>query len=252
MNTPADESKPAFLAASDITEEFGDTPAYAVDDPGELATVRKRLKSGSPLWGYLLICTLLLLGLESWLGNSVLKRISAGKKAQAGSERGSVPQSDYESPKATQRDKGGKLMDSSQLLFSPAINWFVLGSVGLAVFIYLFLSYRSIRAAVGAKTAMGLAAFKLLLVVLLVMCLVQPVASMERRLKGQGAVAVLLDTSGSMAVEDSLAGKARIEAALDLLVRDTALLKALAEDFSIATFRFERVARGTCRWHAVH
>ncbi len=130
-------------------------------------------------------------------------------------------------------------MRDAQIFLTPALNWFVVAAAALVVAVAVALSYRRLRRVLPPGLAGGFAALKIFLVIALVFCLAGPVVSMERRLKGKGVVAVLLDTSASMAVKDSLGGRSRILAALDLLGDGGELLDSLAADYSVSLYRFD-------------
>ncbi|MFA4987425.1 MAG: glutamine amidotransferase [Candidatus Brocadiia bacterium] len=130
-------------------------------------------------------------------------------------------------------------MDSTQFIFAPAVNWFVLGAIAIAVFGYVYFSYRRLKRVLSPSLALAFIILKLLVVLMLVFCLIQPVASLERRLSGQGVIAVLVDTSGSMDVKDSLGGRSRIEAAQALLLDDGRLLHNLSSDYTVRLYRFD-------------
>jgi hypothetical protein len=83
VNTPGEEGNPDFMALGDVSPIFEGLNIVDVDDPGKLAEVRTRLKAGLSLWGYILFLALILLAVESWLANDVLRRISAGRNAEA-------------------------------------------------------------------------------------------------------------------------------------------------------------------------
>ncbi|GAB4161948.1 MAG: glutamine amidotransferase [Planctomycetota bacterium] len=130
-------------------------------------------------------------------------------------------------------------MDTAQLLFSPSFNWLVITVLAVVAAFYVHFSYRALRGSLGSKLRWGFAAAKLFMVLLLFLCLAQPVASLERRLTGQGVVAVLVDGSVSMGVRDSLEGRSRVEAAMALLGEEGRLLKALKDDYSVSLLRFD-------------
>lgn len=130
-------------------------------------------------------------------------------------------------------------MPQSQLFFSPAINWFVLGAAVVLVFGLLFYSYANLSKTLRGNLPLVFGILKIAVLLLVMLCLVQPVVSMEKRLRGQGVVAVLLDTSKSMEVEDSLGGRSRFDASVGLLGSEGRLLKSLAADYTVRLFRFD-------------
>ena len=83
VNPPPAESELSFLEADEIASAVGVPPAFHVGDPGRLAEVRTRLKSGVPIGGWFFLLALLVLAAESILANDVAARIMAGRKAEA-------------------------------------------------------------------------------------------------------------------------------------------------------------------------
>ncbi len=83
VKTPDEESRQEYSMVEDLEAALGKVEIKVVDDPGRLAEIRSRLKAGYPLWGFVLLVVLILLAVESWLANDVLKRISAGRNAVA-------------------------------------------------------------------------------------------------------------------------------------------------------------------------
>ncbi len=83
VNPPPAESEPSFLEADEIASAVGVPSAFHVGDPGRLAEVRTRLKSGVPIGGWFFLLALLVLAAESILANDVAARIMAGRKAEA-------------------------------------------------------------------------------------------------------------------------------------------------------------------------
>ncbi|MFA4987426.1 MAG: hypothetical protein WC712_12655, partial [Candidatus Brocadiia bacterium] len=83
VNVPPQESFTDYFAYPEVKSSLGFANTYEVNDPGRLAEVRTRLKLGTPLWGLLLILALIVLAVETFVGNDVLRRIVSGRKAEA-------------------------------------------------------------------------------------------------------------------------------------------------------------------------
>lgn len=83
VNAPHEESRPEFFNFDSLKAKIGFSSMYAVEDPGRLTEIRSRLKTGTPMWGILFFLVILLLAVETFMGNDLVKRTLAGRRAEA-------------------------------------------------------------------------------------------------------------------------------------------------------------------------
>lgn len=75
---------------------------------------------------------------------------------------------------------------------------------------------------------------------LLLFCLLRPIVTTEQVVPQESYLAVLVDDSQSMSIEDLGGGRSRAAAVAQLLYEDGGILEPLADSFQVRTFRFDK------------
>jgi uncharacterized membrane protein len=139
----------------------------------------------------------------------------------------------------------GLFSESDHLMFkSPFSLWIFLGvAVGVVALIVLF--YQRTTVPVSLKMRSLFIALKILPILLIIFCLLEPVAVTSEVTPQQGFLLTLFDDSKSMRIQDSVAGVSRIDA-VKKQFQDQSILQALGDRFKVRTFHFsediERIA----------
>lgn len=116
----------------------------------------------------------------------------------------------------------------------------------LAVFIavmlvgLVYLSYIKTTRDLSAGWKTGLIFLRSSVLLLLFVCLLRPVVTTEQVLPQESYLAVLIDDSQSMSIEDISGSRSRAAAVSDLLYGSGSVLESLADSFQVRTFRFDK------------
>ena len=128
-------------------------------------------------------------------------------------------------------------MRLGEITFVPIFPAWLIGlllCLGVAAVLIL---YRLIRKKLGSLRAMGLSVLRLLALSLLISFALNPSVTRKEEHKVSAAVAVILDTSGSMGLSGAGGKESRLdEARAVLLDREGALLKSLSEQFDVKIY----------------
>jgi uncharacterized membrane protein len=125
---------------------------------------------------------------------------------------------------------------------SPSLWWFVPLCLGVVALLYVY--WRRARGQVSPGMAIGLTGIRLLFFALLLVYLFQPTVLRQTLQQIPPEVAVLVDTSGSMAASE--AGRARSESVQPLLAgEDAPLQQALAPAGRVRYYTFDREVHPT-------
>ncbi len=109
---------------------------------------------------------------------------------------------------------------------------------GLAAIVgAVWISYRRTAVAAGSRLKVMLIALRSTVLAILLVCLLQPSLITSRPIAQPGEIAVLVDDSRSMTIQDVGDGRSRGDAAIDLLYGENGLTGHLQEDFKLHTFR---------------
>ncbi len=111
----------------------------------------------------------------------------------------------------------------------------VFGLIGLVV-----LLYRKTTRALSPAWKIGLISLRSAVLVILLFCLLRPIVTTEQVIPQESYLAVLVDDSQSMTIEDASGSVARAQAVAQLLYGDSGVLNALSDTFQIRTFRFDK------------
>ena len=141
------------------------------------------------------------------------------------------------------------LWQTSSGLFRTSLTWeqtFPLVLVillALGFLILLFLQWRDLRQRVTSKVRVGLCILRGVVYLLLLGMVLNPTLLLQKVLRLLPPLAVVIDTSGSMALPEA-DGRSRLQQALNYLRGDAATpLQALREDYQIKLYQFDETAR---------
>jgi hypothetical protein len=139
--------------------------------------------------------------------------------------------------------------ETSSGLFRTSLTWehtFSLAVVillGLGFLALLVLQWRDLHRRVTPKVRLGLCILRGVVYLLLLGMILNPTLLVQKVLRILPPLAVMLDTSGSMALPDA-DGRSRLQQALHYLRSDAASpLQALQEDYQIKLYQFDETAR---------
>jgi uncharacterized membrane protein len=129
---------------------------------------------------------------------------------------------------------------STWVLGAP--DWVTVAAAAAALLLVLLvLGYRRAGATPGVRTLA--ASLKLLGVLLLALCLIEPLSSGTRARPGANQFALLADNSQSMTLHDQGGGATRADQLKSLAPKDAAWLARLAQDFDVRPYAFDTQLR---------
>lgn len=131
-------------------------------------------------------------------------------------------------------------IDNVSLVFRSNWTWSVVALAFVAAIVLCFYWGRPTREAVSRRLFALLTALQVLAVILMVLWLVNPRLRYEQTSEERGGLAVLIDSSMSMATPDGLSGQSRYDTARNLLVvPDSELRLALEKRHGLHYFTFD-------------
>jgi hypothetical protein len=101
----------------------------------------------------------------------------------------------------------------------------------------VWILYRKTTVTTGGRLKVLLIALRTSVLAVLALCLLQPMLISSVPLPRQSDVAVIVDDSRSMTIQDTDDGRSRGDLAVDLLYGENGLLDRLNDDFQLHTFR---------------
>lgn len=107
----------------------------------------------------------------------------------------------------------------------------------------VWLLYKKTTIAVPSRLKVVLIALRSAALIVLGLCLLQPMLTSSKLVSQQGDLAVVVDNSRSMTIRDAEDGHSRGEAALDLLFGQNGLVERLQNDFHLRTFCIDNGSR---------
>jgi Putative glutamine amidotransferase len=138
---------------------------------------------------------------------------------------------------------------SSAGLFRTTLTWehtfslVVVVLLSLGFLTLLFLQWRDLHRRVTARVRVGLCVLRGVMYLLLLGMILNPTLLLQKVLRLLPALAVVIDTSGSMALLEA-DGRSRLQQVLNYLRGDAATpLQALREDYEIKLYQFDEAAR---------
>ena len=132
-----------------------------------------------------------------------------------------------------------------QLTFLGSLNiWLCLALVVLCTS-YLLFSWRGLKPIESRRRGRFLLASRTLFLFLLVLIIFQPALEFQKAARIKNKVAVLIDTSGSMGLEE--AGSARIARVKEFFQKNQGYFDRLEKDFDLNFFGFSLGLQSTSR-----
>ena len=115
---------------------------------------------------------------------------------------------------------------------------FALIAIGLIALVYGL--YRKTTRALSPGWKLTLISLRSAVLLLLLFCLLRPIVTTEQVIPQESYLAVLVDDSQSMSIEDESGGSSRAQAVSQLLYGDSGVLDSLSDTFQVRTFRFDK------------
>jgi hypothetical protein len=141
------------------------------------------------------------------------------------------------------------LWNTSSGLFRTSLTWeqtfplVVVVLLTLGFLTLLFLQWRDLRQRVTAKARLGLCVLRGVVYLLLLGIILNPTLLLQKVLRLLPPLAVVIDTSGSMALPEAN-GQSRLQQALNYLHDDAASpLQTLRQDYQVKLYQFDETAR---------
>ena len=131
----------------------------------------------------------------------------------------------------------GLIGPSEHLAFRTPIPFWIIVLFALALAGLVILFYRRMPVAVSPWMKAGFSALKILPLLLVVFCLMEPVIVTSEVSPRQGFLLLLFDDSGSMGIQDGGRGLTRVEA-VKRRFREDGLLEELSSRFRVRAYRF--------------
>lgn len=127
-----------------------------------------------------------------------------------------------------------------EIQFLQPIPWWVLAVLTIAIGVLIFLSARNVRGKISTKLRFFLFTLRVLVFCLLLISLLQPNLGLMKKRFIKPIIAILLDTSSSMTVEDINDGQSRIETVKKVFasLKEERKLEVWAKDQEVYFFQF--------------
>lgn len=130
-----------------------------------------------------------------------------------------------------------------RFFFAYGLNPFLALLIVAALIGLVWLLYRKTTRSLTPGWKAGLITLRSLVLILLFLCLLRPVVTTEQVTPQESYLAVIVDDSQSMSIEDLPGSRSRASAVSDLLYDGGGILEPLAESFQVRTFRFDKETR---------
>lgn len=124
--------------------------------------------------------------------------------------------------------------------FAYGLNPFLAAAIVIGLVAAVWLLYRKTTRALSPGWKTTLIGLRSLVLILLFLCLLRPVVTTEQVIPQESYLAVLVDDSQSMSIEDLAGPQSRASAVSDLLFGSRGILDPLSESFQVRTFRFDK------------
>ncbi len=118
----------------------------------------------------------------------------------------------------------------------------IVAGVALLIFIVLIL-YRRTTASATLKLKTVLILLRSVALVILLLCLLQPIVTLSSARPRESYIGLLIDNSLSMSIRDTEQSLTRGEQAADVLYGEDGLIERLQKNFTLRIFGFDRTAR---------
>ena len=124
--------------------------------------------------------------------------------------------------------------------FAYGISPWLFALIAVALIALVWLLYRKTTRNLSPGWKGSLITLRSVVLLLLLFCLLRPVVTTEQVVPQESYLAVLIDDSQSMSIEDVSAGRSRADAVAQLLYEGGGILEPLADSFQVRTFRFDK------------
>jgi uncharacterized membrane protein len=124
--------------------------------------------------------------------------------------------------------------------FAYGISPWLFALIAVALTVVVWLLYRKTTRNLSHGWKGSLITLRSVVLLLLLFCLLRPVVTTEQVVPQESYLAVLIDDSQSMSIEDISAGRSRADAVAQLLYEGGGILEPLSDSFQVRTFRFDK------------
>ncbi len=124
--------------------------------------------------------------------------------------------------------------------FAYGISPWLFALLAFALIGLVVLLYRKTTRALSPAWKAGLISLRSAVLIILLFCLLRPIVTTEQVIPQESYLAVLVDDSQSMTIEDEPGSSSRAQAVSQFLYGDSGVLNALSDTFQIRTFRFDK------------
>ncbi|MGJ8689917.1 MAG: hypothetical protein ACSHXZ_10385 [Gammaproteobacteria bacterium] len=124
--------------------------------------------------------------------------------------------------------------------FAYGISPWLFALIALGLIGIVILLYRQTTRTLSPGWKVTLISLRSAVLLLLLFCLLRPIVTTEQVVPQESYLAVLVDDSQSMSIEDESGGSSRADAVSQLLYGNSGVLAPLSDTFEIRTFRFDK------------
>ena len=124
--------------------------------------------------------------------------------------------------------------------FAYGISLWLAALIAIVLIALVWLLYRKTTRNLSPGWKGTLITLRSMVLLLLLFCLLRPVVTTEQVIPQESYLAVLVDDSQSMSIEDLSGGRSRAAAVAQLLYENGGILEPLADSFQVRTFRFDK------------
>lgn len=124
--------------------------------------------------------------------------------------------------------------------FAYGISPWLFGLIAIALIGLVFLLYRKTTRTLSPAWKTTLISLRSAVLLVLLFCLLRPIVTTEQVTPQESYLAILVDDSQSMSIEDESGGVSRAQAVSQLLFDDAGVIESLSDTFQIRTFRFDK------------
>lgn len=124
--------------------------------------------------------------------------------------------------------------------FAYGISLWLAAVIAIVLVALVWLLYRKTTRSISPGWKGALITLRSAVLLLLLFCLLRPVITTEQVVPQESYLAVLIDDSQSMSIEDLAGGSSRAAAVAQLLYEGGGILEPLSESFQVRAFRFDK------------
>jgi len=124
--------------------------------------------------------------------------------------------------------------------FAYGLSPWLVALIAVVLIALVWFLYRKTTRNLSPGWKGALITLRSMVLLLLLFCLLRPVVTTEQVVPQESYLAVLIDDSQSMSIEDLSGGRSRAAAVAQLLYEGGGILEPLADSFQVRTFRFDK------------